>query len=196
MSFSLIGVKQCEIDLNDESASMKWEAWLGEFENFRIASNLDGNEFTVQKRVAIFLSMAGEKIRQLYTPIKDADDTLGQVIAKLTGLFAPVANREFSVYKFRNLEWYDDETVDNFVNILQMAAPGCEYGDSLDREIVQMIIKCCKSTALKRLVLNDADRSLTNVLAICRQNASIEKQMREMNASSSLKEQVHATHRS
>lgn len=175
---------------------MKWEAWLGEFENFRIASNLDGNEFTVQKRVAIFLSIAGEKIRQLYTPIKDANDTLGQVIAKLTGLFAPVANREFSVYKFRNLEWYDDETVDNFVNILQMAAPGCEYGDSLDREIVQMIIKCCKSTALKRLVLNDADRSLTNVLAICRQNASIEKQMREMNASSSLKEQVHATHRS
>ena len=69
-----------------------------------------------------------------------------------------------------------------YVSRLQIAASGCEYSDSLDGEVIQTIIQSYKMTARKRFVFNDTDRSLTNVFVICRQKASIEKQMREMNA--------------
>ena len=179
-----------EGDLN--LVSLKWKAWLEEFESYADCKDIpnlandgthDADYKTKRtKRRALLLYLAGPQVRAVFKDLPDkgnADDYTAAVNA-LNTHYIVAPNPTFQRHQFRKLVQNSDETVAKFVSRLRISAEGCNY-DNVNTEIKDQVVSTCRSTALRtKLLERGADLDLPRLLEIAANMEAVEKQTREM----------------
>ena len=161
----------------------RWRKWLARFENLTTALNIDDPT----RKKALLLHYLGEETYDIYDTLHveapQGDQTVFDMAKEaLTAHFAPAANKEFEIYKFRQAKQGDTETITSFYTRLKQLASTCGFA-VMDNEIKSEIIIGCTSAKLRKKGLQQENLTLQDILKEGRamelsttQNAEIEKQ--------------------
>ena len=113
------------------------------------------------KKTALMLHLAGDKVLHIYQTLKHANDSYEDVKNKLTNYFKPKHNRSNAICKFRQLYQFDEESIDAYTIRLRDLARFCDFHNE-DDEIKLQIIQNCNSIQLKRQLLKLDDPTLVD----------------------------------
>ena len=86
-------------------------------------------------------------------PAGTEDDVYKAALRTLDAYFTPQVNVPYERHIFRQTKQEESETVDQFVVRLSNQAANCEFGTSKNEQIRDQIIDKCKSTELRRKLL-------------------------------------------
>lgn len=149
-------------DIDDpNNIGTRWDMWNKRLEVYITATGLEDDK---QKR-ALLLFCAGESVHQLFETLPNAEEAKDykDTLQLLTDHFSPKKNRTFEIYKFRQAQQLDGESVDQFYTRLRQLASTCQFTDT-DSEIRTQIIQRCLSTKLREAALRDDAISLVKLL--------------------------------
>jgi hypothetical protein len=168
MAFSLPNFQKFDPSPDAGDVVVRWNKWINRFRNMLAALAIDNDE----QRKALFLHYIGEETYDIYEtltlPIAGEGEMQTDVaIRALTVHFSPRRNREFEVYKFRQLKQDKGEEVIAFVTRLRHMATTCEFHD-VDVEIKSQLIQGCQSNRLRRKALSDPTMTLNNMIEFAR----------------------------
>ena len=139
----------------------RWDMWKKRLEVYITATGLEDDK----QKQALLLFCAGESVHQLFANLPNAGDAKDYktTLQILTDHFSPKKNRTFEIYKFRQAQQLDGESVDQFYTRLRQLASTCQFTDT-DNEIRTQIIQRCLSTKLREAALRDDAVTLTKLL--------------------------------
>lgn len=144
------------------SVAKRWGTWLAAFNMYIVASGITDN---TRKR-ALLLYMAGARVREIFSNLTETGEDTDFKTAhdKLTEYFAPQENTRYGIYRFRQLQQNEDESLDAFSMRLRTAAENCEFGTRLEEEMEQQIIIGGHSTKIRKKALRDTNYKLKDML--------------------------------
>ena len=104
----------------------------------------------------MLLFQAGPRIREIFRQFPDQgnDDDIAKAEELLTAYFEPQKNRLFEVYKFRQSQQGESETIDQFHTRLRTLSKNCEFAD-VDFEVMVQIVVGGKSTRVRKQALRN-----------------------------------------
>ena len=139
----------------------RWDMWKKRLEVYITATGLEDDK----QKQALLLFCARESVHQLFANLPNAGDAKDYktTLQILTDHFSPKKNRTFEIYKFRQAQQLDGESVDQFYTRLRQLASTCQFTDT-DNEIRTQIIQRCLSTKLREAALRDDAITLTKLL--------------------------------
>ena len=162
-------------------APIRWKRWLKRFEIYSTAVSLRKESAEVQR--SVFLHKVGSKISELVENLTE-DATIVNPLERtqkaITAYFEPRRNRHFERNQFRKLSQNSEETTDAFVARLRSAAGNCQYTDSDDRILEQLIEKCYNSSMRRKLLEKGDGLDLDTALDIARNFESLNAQCNVM----------------
>ena len=165
--------------------SLKWTAWLEEFEAYAdsiglfISDDADDNK---QQRRAMLLYVAGKQVRDSFKTLPDrgSEKEYGKAIAALNKHYVIRPNATFLRHKFRKMTQVPGETIAQFVTRLQTEVDGCDFSDA-DNQIRDQVVEKCTSDRLRRKFLEKGDKlTLQEMLKISATYEAVDDQAREM----------------
>ena len=167
------------------SVSKRWETWLKEFSMYVVANGITDDT----RKCALLLYMAGSRVREIFDTLTDtgADDAFGTAKTKLTEYFKPQENKRYEIYKFRQLQQEDGESLDKFHTRLRTVSTICSFTD-VGLEIEQQIIVGGKSSAIRKKALRDPNYKLKDMLVDGRGKESSLYQSRDIEGN--IKEEI------
>ena len=170
-------INQFNINAEPSNVGPRWRKWLGRFETYLIAINIDADE----RKKALLLYLAGEEVEELYNTIKPAEqaEDFAHVKERLTAHFDPQVNEEYERFVFRGTSQDSHETVDQYCTKLRKLAANCRFHDK-DAEIKSQIIGHCQSDSLRRRALRTPNLSLSDLLTMARTLEKSELQTSDM----------------
>lgn len=165
--------------------SLKWTAWLEEFEAYAdsiglfISDDADDNK---QQRRAMLLYVAGKQVRDSFKTLPDrgSEKEYGKAIAALNKHYVIRPNATFLRHKFRKMTQVPGETIAQFVTRLRTEVDGCDFSDA-DNQIRDQVVEKCTSDRLRRKFLEKGDKlTLQEMLKISATYEAVDDQAREM----------------
>ncbi|XP_028417254.1 uncharacterized protein LOC114541657 [Dendronephthya gigantea] len=139
----------------------KWRTWLADFKIFLTASEITNKT----RQRALLLYQAGQRIREIFRHFPDPgnDDDFNKATELLTEYFEPQKNRLYEVYKFRQAQQSDTETIDQYHTRLRTLSKNCEFSDVKFEIMVQIVIGG-KSSRVRKQALRDPKYVLKDLL--------------------------------
>lgn len=173
------------------SVGPRWKRWKRAFTYYVQGRNIDN---AARKR-ALLLHSAGMEVQDLFETLDevefhaegegDVDDVYKQALRMLDAYFIPKVNVPYERHVFRSLKQKEDETVDQFVTRLKKQSLNCDFGDDQNDQIRDQVIDMCKSSQLRRKLLQrGADLTLEVLLDTARAMEAVDHQSKSMEASS------------
>ncbi|XP_060552185.1 uncharacterized protein LOC132713564 [Ruditapes philippinarum] len=153
-----------DIEADKSSAAHRWNKWVGRLENLLVGLNITNDG----RKRALLLHYAGERVYDIYDAEKgDTGTNYDETKKVITDYFAPKVNKQMEIYKFRACKQSESQSLDEYVTELRMLAKNCEFADT-EEEILQQIIQNCKSSRLRRRALRDNCKTLTDIISLGR----------------------------
>ena len=143
------------------SLASRWRAWLADFEMFITASGITN---ATRKRT-LLLYLAGSRVREIFQHLHDVGnaDDYDAAKAKLTTHFEPQKNRHYEVYRFRETNQEQGETLHQYHTRLRALSTACEFQE-LEFEIEQQVVVGGLSSRIRRRALRDPAYNLPKML--------------------------------
>ena len=163
--------------VHENNAETRWRKWISRLENLFICLDIKDKK----RQRALLLHYAGEDVNEIFDTLTDTGEDIATAKLKLKEYFAPKANTEYEVYRFRQAKQSPKETIDSFHTRLRQLALNCEFADT-SKEVKAQIIQGCHSTRLRRKALRD-DTYLTGLLSAARALELSEKHATEIEQS-------------
>jgi hypothetical protein len=181
-------VKKFTADIYDQDAPALWMRWT---DSWRIFVELAGFQqtnkkgqpiYTEKEKLLYMLNAAGDKIAELYESVKDdaKPDTMDTAIEKITKYITPSYSSHQARRLFRETEWHEYETVNQYYKKLVDAAKlNCKFNAAEQEiEIASLIIANCPirpGSDLKLMLSRIHPISLKEVLELCRLAEAMDK---------------------
>ena len=177
---------------------IRWRKWTGRFRNLMTAINVTNDA----RQKALLLHYVGEETNDIFETLVVPQPAEGEThtdvaIRVLTAHFAPKQNREFEVYKFRQVKQEKGEDIASLLTRLRQMAVTCEFADT-DREIKTQLIQGCTSSRLRRKALSDPAMTLNQMVEQGRaaelselQATGIEKEFQQMSVNKVSTDKLH-----
>lgn len=149
------------------SLGTRWKKWRQGFDLYIIAAGITDNNQTK----ALLLHCGGEDLRELFDTLPEPDlpaETNVYKIActKLDTYFLPRKNKRYERHVFRTCVQKDtNESIAQYVTRLRSLAKTCEFHDT-DDEIVDQVIEKCNSRKLRKRLLKEHDLTLAKLCEI------------------------------
>ncbi|XP_064485116.1 uncharacterized protein LOC135397437 [Ornithodoros turicata] len=201
---------------DDNNIGLEWAKWVERFENFLIACNIT----EAQRKKALLLHYVGEEIYDLFRSLPEActqtvpstsiSTTTQQTTAtqatqetstseydaakaKLDAYLAPRVNPTFAVYRFRQAQQNDGESLDAFYARLRELSRHCNFSN-VDIEIKNQLILATTSSRLRKYaMLHSLD--LSDILKQGRLFEEIERDVSEIERNTESAAPVNALHK-
>ena len=164
--------------------SQRWRRWLKALQFYLDAKNIT----EAKQRRAVLLHCGGMDLQDLYETLTDPGggddaDEFEKCARTLNSYFLPRSNVPYERHVFRQIEQDGEETVDQFVARLQRQGETCEFGDTKNEQVRDQVIEKCKSTKLRRKLLERAaGLTLDGLQTIARAMEALDIQARQMNS--------------
>lgn len=189
----LRGPERFDAEGDATTVSVRWKAWLEEFEAFADCKGLFNNSGGANKamrtqRRSLLLYLAGPNVRQAFNNIPDngENDDYEKAMTKLNAHYTVTPNKTFLRHVFRKEIQKQSETIAQFVSRLRTMSDGCAYAD-VDTEIVDQVIGNCLSENLRhKLLSKGSDLTLAKLMEISASFEALEIQTREMKVNTPL----------
>ena len=138
------------------SVGPRWRRWRKVFQFY-----VDGRGITAAARKkALLLHCAGMEIQEIFETLTDPgvpegkeDNVYNAALRTLDAYFSPQVNVPYERHIFRQMKQEENEMVDQFIVRLSNQAANCEFGVTKNERIRDQIIDKCKSTKLRRKLL-------------------------------------------
>ena len=117
----------------------------------------------VQKR-ALLLHVAEPEVQEIFSTLPAPLTTYVKVQSALDKHFTPKTNIRYERVLFRQVKQEELETTYRFVTRLRKLAKTCEFQDTEDA-ILDQVIEKCFSSQLRRKALQDTDLTLEKMLS-------------------------------
>ena len=157
----------------DHSAiSTKWSRWLEVWELYLASKELDKISDTASdyERTKIlkplFLLKIGEEAREVYNSKRKADksDKLTDVIKFMSDHYAPKRSVFAYVSMFYKAKRHEGELVSDYVVRLRQLAKPCNFGNSLDNELLRAFVFGCGISKVEELMCSSDSKSLQDAI--------------------------------
>ena len=154
------------------SVGPRWRRWRKAFQFY-----VDGRGITAAARKkALLLHCAGMEVQEIFETLTDPgvpegeeDNVYNAALRTLDAYFTPQVNVPYERHIFRQMKQEENEMVDQFVVRLSNQAANCEFGVTKNEQIRDQIIDKCKSTELRRKLLEKGQElTLTETQKIAR----------------------------
>lgn len=166
-----------EFDVNEsDGISLRWTKACHKIEKYITRLRLTNDKEKINE---LFLH-GGYDLEQIYIQYKDEDDTLENVIKKITDHFNPSGNVHLNRYKFREIQQQEGESFDEYTGRVKTSAKLCSFTDS-DAECASQIIQRCRSATLKDKALSaKTTPTLKELIEMGRLDERIQAQIKEI----------------
>ena len=166
-----------EFDTRDlEDISQKWLKWITKLTRYFTFKELDDTD---AKTNELFL-FGGYDLEQVYKQVEEQHDDYDDVIRKLTAHFNTAHSAHLNRFKFRNIEQMEEETFDEFVSKVRIAAKTCNFTNE-EEEITSHIIQRCSSDGLKSKALRSNNQlTLKQIIDMGRLDESVKHHIEQM----------------
>jgi hypothetical protein len=190
----------CKFDVvgDASSVSIRWEAWLEEFEAYAdsIRGLFNDNDHKTQRRAAL-LYTAGAEVRKVFKTLSDIGNAsdYDRAVTALNKHFKVEHHTTFRRHLFRITTQKEGETIAQFVTRLRNLSTGCSYGEDTDNQIRDQVIETCISDRLRRKLLEKGKLTLAQTLEIAATFEAVESQMKLMSLNESEKKNDESVHK-
>ena len=154
----------------------KWESYLEEFELFITASGVTENK----QKTALLLHLGGKDLREIYKTVKAETDTYNDAKQKLSTYFNPKKNITYERFIFKSASQEVGESCSSYITRLKTLAETCDFEGQVNIEIRDQFIFTCRSTTLKKKLLQQENLTLEKLLEIGRNKELSQKQATEI----------------
>ena len=184
------------VESDPRTVAHRWKKYIDSFE---IYLGCLGKKNNVEK-VNILLHIAGSEVQDIFKTLKPADESYDSALRALEGYFNPTENIRYERSIFMSLQPKDNETVDMFVTRLKKQSAFCKYSElnTEDDFIVDLFINKCRSSELRRKLLETKNLNFKKLLEIARvfeqsqaQNRKIEETYQQVNKNVSSQSNVN-----
>ncbi|KAG1702036.1 hypothetical protein GQR58_004524 [Nymphon striatum] len=149
-----------DYDADKYNAGPRWDKYIQRLEILFEAMNIEADK----RKRALLLHYAGERTLDIYDVEKgNTTPTYDSTKSVLTNYFAPKRNVQMAIYNFRSCIQNTNQTLDDYVTTLRQLARTCDFHDS-DQEILSQIIQHGTSARLRRRVLRETEITLSDAL--------------------------------
>lgn len=157
-----------DLDLNGD-ISENWRRWKRDWEEFRIATELDSKSETIQ--IATLKNMIGSEARDLYDTfdISEDDDDFGYdaVVAAFANFCEPKKREIYERFVFYNRNQKDGESFDAYLMELKRLIRTCNF-DNDEEMIRDRIVIGIQSKKLQSKLLAKDDLTYKLAVDMCR----------------------------
>ncbi|KAK3890348.1 hypothetical protein Pcinc_005726 [Petrolisthes cinctipes] len=150
----------------EESSSVavtRWKKWIKTFQFYLEATGVNSQG----QRRALLLHVAGPEVQEIFSTLPDPLDTLDLVVAALENYFSPQVNIKYERVLFRQVKQESGETTDSYVTRLRKLAATCEFHDTNDA-ILDQVIEKFYSLEHRRKALQERNLTLDKLLQLAR----------------------------
>lgn len=190
-----LGVQPFNFTEHDDNIAQEWRIWLRSFELFiQVYECRTGSHKNMIERdkCALLLHHAGPKVQMVYDSLEDLADEVPRgplinsmnphlteydmMIAKLNNFFAPKRGPHYEQYVFSLLTQKQDEKIEFFAVRLKQQAERCSYGDQLQQNMKNQLIKGCWSTNLREKLLEHGSDTFDKLMARAKTHEVVNEQ--------------------
>ena len=138
-----------------------WISYTERLENYFIANGIKNDDAHAEQRRAILLSVCGpatyQLVRNLVTPAKPTEKTYAELVKLVQDHHVPkpptlVARKEFHTRTRR-----PDESISEFVATLRKLTENCDFGDTLNKMLLDRLLCGCNDRRLQCKLLAEGD---------------------------------------
>jgi hypothetical protein len=151
------------------TATSRWDDWFDSFEVFVEANYKE--ELQPKKKRVIFLHVAGIEIHQRLKCLQEDPsfaDAYKRATSTISDFFRPRKNHRMERFKFVRMDQTSSESIDSFLARLRHQASCCQFTDTDDRLLDQIIVHCHSDQLRKKLLMEGEALTLNKALEIAR----------------------------
>lgn len=148
-----------------------WRKWRSDFKDYLEASNLNGEDVTDKRKIAVFRRVCGEELKNKYDSFElEENPKLDDVLKKFDESFKKCANEVFASYMFWSpaLKQEDHETFESFYKRVRECATDCNFLEAKSRHIRDKLIIGIKNNSLRERMLRENILEENSVVEQCR----------------------------
>ena len=125
------------------------------FENYRIAIKLNKEEDLVQR--ATLIHLPGTGVQRLLSGLPGSKEKFDDVKTALAAHFRSKKNNWAERYRFRKRVQKENEFADAFIAELRVLSLSCDFGESVEDNILDQVIEKCYDGYLREKRLQQGD---------------------------------------
>ena len=155
-----------------------WQKWKRSFDYFAIGKGVTDS----RRKRALLLHCAGPQVQDIFDtlPDKGYDRNFDAAVTALDKHFNPLVNKFYERHKFRQMAQQDRDSVYQFIARLRQQAARCQYADT-EQNLLDQLIEKCKNTKVRTKLLEAGnDLTLVQALSIARTAESVTLQEQAM----------------
>ena len=124
-----------------------WEKWKRSFDYFAIGKGVTDS----RRKRALLLHCAGPQVQDIFDTLPDKGDdrNFDAAVTALDKHFNPLVNKFYERHKFRQMAQQDRDSVDQFIARLRQQAARCQYADT-EQNLLDQLIEKCKNTKVRQ----------------------------------------------
>ena len=175
----------------DFSQPDTWLKWKKRFEQFRVASGLNGEDES--RQVSTLLYCLGEEADAVLTStnIKEEDKTkYDAVLGKFDAFFQVRKNTIFERARFNRRNQNEGESAEQYITALYSLVETCDYGALKDEMLRDRIVVGIRNTALSEKMQTNADLTLEKAKTMVRQKEAVAEQSLQLRGDGSKKSPI------
>ncbi|XP_045123822.1 uncharacterized protein LOC123511835 [Portunus trituberculatus] len=153
------------------SVAIRWKKWKTRFQFYLDAKGVTNRP----QRRALLLHVAGPEVQVIFSTLPPPLTTYEEIQTALDKHFTPKTNIRYERVLFRQVRQEECETTDSFVTRLRKLAETCEFHDTEDAILDQLIERCAYSQ-LRRKALQETDLTLEKMLLLARAMEASDRQ--------------------
>ena len=182
------GLKPFDVHTDPNSVAVEWKRWLRSFQLYADGKGLiivpDKDENKIQRR-ALLLHCAGPDVQDIFDVLPDTGEPKEYEKAEkaLNDYFVTQVNIPYERHQFREMSQREDETIDQYAVRLKRKAEACNYGVQMNDQIRDQIISTCRSSELRRKLLEKGQAlTLKELQDTARTFEAVKRQSRSMSS--------------
>ena len=166
------------VESDPRTVAHRWRKYIDSFE---IYLGCLGKKDDAAK-VNILLHIAGPEVQDIFKTLTPRSTSYANALKALEDYFNPTENIRYERSIFMSLHPKDSESVDMFVTRLRKQSAFCKYGQMNSEEdfIVDLFINKCRSSELRRKLLETKNLDLKKLLEIARMYEQSQAQTRKI----------------
>ena len=158
MVLDLPAPKAFAVSVDPSSVSQRWKKWLSSYDVYLRATGVTKED----QKTALLLHVAGSEVQDIFATLTPAGQTYNDLKTCLNDYFTPKTNIRYERFLFRQCVNEADEKIDSFVTRLKHLALSCEFTDT-DDVIIDQVILQCNSHELREKLLQEKDLTLDSL---------------------------------
>ncbi|XP_069787356.1 uncharacterized protein [Narcine bancroftii] len=179
------------------TVSVKWKAWLEEFESYAESRGLFLDTGTVEQKAqrrALLRFTVGPAVRETFKTLLNTGrkDEYQKAVDALNAHYVVTQNATFQRHLFRRTRQEDGQTIAQYVTRLHQLAVGCNYMPAdLNNQLLDQVVQHCRSDKLRRRLLErGSELELTDALTIAAALEAVEGQFHTMTLKDNSSQQI------